>query len=84
MGNAIVLLAHLLARLSVLFGPCGIRNVLAENILLKQQLLDLQRSRRRAPNLRTIVAILYGMAPSSGRGFRLSRCLALLLRNLAI
>ena len=31
----------------------GTRAVLAENILLKQQLLVLQRSRRRAPNLRT-------------------------------
>jgi len=60
MGNAIVLLAHLLARLAVLLRPGGIRTVLAENILLKQQLLVLQRSRRRAPNLRTSDRLFFG------------------------
>jgi len=60
MGNAIVLLAHLLARLSVVLGPCGIRTVLAENILLKQQLLVLQRARRRAPNLPTSDRLFFG------------------------
>jgi hypothetical protein len=34
--------------------------VLAENILLKQQLLVLQRSRRRAPNLRSADRFLFG------------------------
>ncbi len=60
MKNAIVLLVHLLARLAVLLGTGGTRAVLAENILLKQQLLVLQRSRRRAPNLRTADRLLFG------------------------
>src|SRR5450759_2033412 len=60
MKNAILVLVHLLARLAVLLGTGGTRAVLAENILLKQQLLVLQRSRRRAPNLRTADRWLFG------------------------
>ena|ERR1035438_4492354 len=39
MKNAIVLLVKLLARLAILLGTGGTRAVLAENILLRQQLL---------------------------------------------
>jgi transposase InsO family protein len=60
MKNAVVLLVHLLAGLSLLLGNAGTRAVLAENILLKQQLLVLQRSRRRAPNLRPADRFLFG------------------------
>ena len=60
MKNAIVLLVHLLAGLTTLLGTGGTRAVLAENILLKQQLLVLRRSRRRAPNLRTADRLLFG------------------------
>jgi hypothetical protein len=34
-----------------LAGPCGARSVVAESVLVKHQLLILNRSRRRAPNL---------------------------------
>jgi hypothetical protein len=44
MKNATVLLVYLLASLAILLGTGGTRAVLAENILLKQQLLALQRS----------------------------------------
>jgi putative transposase len=64
MGNAIVLLAHLLARLAILLGPSGIRTIVAENILLKQQLLVLQRSHRRAPNLRTADRLFFAFCAS--------------------
>src|ERR1017187_6662735 len=60
MKNVFVLLVHLLARLAILLGTGSTRAVLAENILLKQQLLVLQRSRRRAPNLRTTDRLLFG------------------------
>ena len=60
MKNAIVLLVHLLAGLAVLLGRGGTRAVLAENMLLKHQLLVLQRSRRRAPNLRTPDRLFFG------------------------
>jgi hypothetical protein len=65
MKNAIVLLVHLLAGLAVLLGPGGTQAVLAENMLLKQQLLILQRSRRRAPNLRTTDRLFFGSAHCS-------------------
>jgi transposase InsO family protein len=58
--NAIVLLGHLLAGLAILLGTGGTRAVLAESILLKQQLLVLQRSRHRAPNLRPADRLLFG------------------------
>jgi hypothetical protein len=61
MKNAVVLLVHLLAGLAILLGTGGTRAVLAENILLKQQLLVLQRSRRRAPNLRPDDRFLFGV-----------------------
>jgi putative transposase len=60
MKNAIQMMVHLLARLAVLLGTGGIRAVLAENLLLKQQLLVLQRSRRRAPNLGNTDRWLFG------------------------
>src|ERR1022692_4664240 len=60
MKNTIVLLVHLLAGLAVLLGTGRTRAVLAESILLKQQLLVLQRSRRRAPNLGAADRFLFG------------------------
>ena len=60
MKEAILLLMHLLTPLAVLLKRSGTRTVLAENMLLKQQLLVLQRSRRRAPNLRMIDRLLFG------------------------
>jgi transposase InsO family protein len=73
MKNAIILLVHLLARLSILLGRGGTRAVLAENILLKQQLLVLRRSRRRAPNLRTADRLLFGFCSQSLSPRRLIR-----------
>jgi putative transposase len=60
MKNTIVWLVHLLAGLAVLLGTGGTRAVLAESILLKQQLLVLQRSRRRAPDLGAADRFLFG------------------------
>jgi hypothetical protein len=60
MKNGIILLVNLLARLAILLGTGGTRAVLAENILLRQQLLVLRRSRRRAPNLRPADRFLFG------------------------
>jgi hypothetical protein len=46
-----VLLVHLVATVARLAGSGGVRAVVAESLLLKQQLLILNRSRRRAPRL---------------------------------
>jgi hypothetical protein len=51
---------RLLAGLITVLGSGGIRAVLAENLILKQQLLVMRRPRRRAPNLRTADRVLFG------------------------
>ena len=51
MRNLAVLFIHLLATLARLLGPGGVRSVVAESLLLKHQLLIVNRSRQRSPNL---------------------------------
>ena len=51
MRDVIYLLLHTLTTLAKLIGPGGSRTVIAENLLLKQQLIIHNRSRHRAPNL---------------------------------
>jgi putative transposase len=51
MRDVIYLLFHLLTTLAELIKPGGARAVIAENLLLKQQLIIHGRSRQRAPNL---------------------------------
>ena len=54
MCDLAVLFLHLLAtRCARLAGPGGARSVVAESVLVKHQLLILNRSRKRSPNLRT-------------------------------
>jgi hypothetical protein len=60
MKNLLLLLAHLLTTLARIIKPSGARAVVAENLLLKQQLLVLNRSRHRAPNLRALERVLFG------------------------
>jgi hypothetical protein len=51
MKDIIFLLFNLLTTLAKLLRPRGGRAVIAENLLLKQQLIIHNRSRQRAPNL---------------------------------
>jgi hypothetical protein len=51
MRDLAVLFLHLLATLARLAGPGGARAVVAESVLVKQQLLVLNRSRKRSPNV---------------------------------
>ena len=51
MRELFVLVVHLLAVLIKLAQPGGVRSVVAESLLLKHQLLTLQRSRKSAPRL---------------------------------
>ena len=53
MCNLAILFVHFMATLARLLGPGGIRSVVAESVLVKQQLLILNRSRQRSPNLFT-------------------------------
>ena len=60
MKDIILLLFHLLSTAAQLIQPGGSRAVIAENLLLKQQLIIHSRSRQRAPNLSTPDRILLG------------------------
>ena len=51
MRNVLLTLLHLAVMATKLCGPGGVRAVIAENLLLKQQLIVLRRARQRAPNL---------------------------------
>ena len=52
MRDLAIIFLHLLRTVARLAGPGGARSVVAESLLLKQQLLILNRSRKRSPNLR--------------------------------
>ena len=60
MKDLIYLLIHLLTTLAKMIKPGGGRAVMAENLLLKQQLIIHSRSRQRAPNLTTHDRVLLG------------------------
>jgi len=60
MKDLIFLLFQLLATIAKLVQPGGSRSVIAENLILKQQLIIHSRSRQRAPNLNTCDRALLG------------------------
>ena len=60
MKDLLTLLAHLLTTIAKLLGPGGARAVVADSLLMKQQLLVIHRSRRRSPNLSTQDRFLLG------------------------
>src|ERR1035437_5710911 len=60
MRTLLILLAHLLSRAVTLWATGGARAVLAENLMLKHQLLVIRRSRRRAPPLQPTDRLLLG------------------------
>ena len=60
MRHLVVLVIHFLATLVRLLGPGGVRSIVAESLLLKHQLLILNRSRQRSPNLSARDRILAG------------------------
>jgi len=61
MRDVIFLLFHLLSAIARLIQPGGSRSVIAENLLLNQQLIIHSRSRLRAPNLTTRDRTLLGL-----------------------
>ena len=60
MKDPIFLIFHLLTTVAKLLRPGGSRTIIAENLLLKQQLLIHSRSRERAPNLTAQDRVLLG------------------------
>jgi transposase InsO family protein len=68
-----VLVLHVLLTVARLAGPGGARSVVAESVLLKQQLLILNRSRKRSPNLRLSDRMVAGLCALLMRPRRLLR-----------
>ena len=60
MKDLLILLAHLFTTVAKLLGPGGARAVVADSLLMKQQLLITNRPRRRAPNLSVLDRFLLG------------------------
>jgi putative transposase len=60
MKDLLILLTHPLTTFAKLPGPGGARVIVADSLLMKQQLLVINRSRRRAPNLSTLDRYLFG------------------------
>src|SRR5215471_18353781 len=60
MKDLLLTLLHLVVVAAKLCGPGGVRTVIAENLLLKQQLIALRRARKRAPNLALSDRLLCG------------------------
>ena len=79
MRDPIILLVHLIATLARLMGPGGLRSVVAESVMVKHQLLILNRSRHRSPNLRASDRILAGVCALFMRPARVIRS-AIVLR----
>ena len=58
MRHLALLFIHFISTLARLLGPGGVRSLVAESLLLKRQLLILNRSRKRSPNLSSLDRIL--------------------------
>jgi hypothetical protein len=60
MRHLVVFIVHLITTVLRLVLPGGLRAVVAESVLAKHQLLILNRSRRRAPNLCILDRLIAG------------------------
>src|SRR6267142_268504 len=60
MHDLIVLFVHLVTTVLRILRPGGLRSVVAESLLIKHQLLIVNPSRRRAPNLRVLDRLIAG------------------------
>jgi putative transposase len=61
MREWLILVAHLIVTIIKVAAPGGARSVVAESLILKHQLLILNRSRKRAPKLGVIDRVLLGL-----------------------
>src|SRR4029077_7371301 len=61
MIHLLVLAVHLLATIAKLVRPGGVRAVVAESLLLKQELLISSRARRLARSLNSFAGLLLGL-----------------------
>jgi hypothetical protein len=62
MPTLFLLFAHILATIAKLLRPGGAKALVSENLILKQQLLVINRSRLRAPNLTSHDRLFFGFS----------------------
>src|SRR5215468_5305326 len=79
MRDIFTLLLHAIVTIIRLGQPGGLRSVVAESILMRHQVLILNRGRKRAPNLRSSDRIIAGLCTLPIRPVRVLRC-ALVLK----
>src|SRR5437667_3744516 len=60
MRDLTILLVHLITTVFCIVRLGGVRSVIAESVLMKHQLLIVNRSRRRAPNLLVLDRLIAG------------------------
>src|SRR5215469_13807507 len=73
MRDFVIVFVHLIATLARLARPGGLRSVVAESVLVRHQLLILNRGRKRAPNLRPTDRIITGLCTLFMRPARVLR-----------
>ena len=73
MRDLAVLFVHVRATVARLAGPGGVRAVVAESVLVKRQLLILNRFRKRSPRLRLTDRVIAGVCVLLMRPIRLVR-----------
>ena len=73
MRDFAILFVHLIVTLARLASPGGLRSVVAESVLVRHQLLILNRGRKRAPNLRATDRIIAGLCTLFMRPARVLR-----------
>ena len=73
MFDVAILFVHLIVTMVRLARPGGLRSVVAESVLVRHQLLILNRGRKRAPNLRASDRIIAGLCTLFMRRARVRR-----------
>src|SRR5215469_9776503 len=73
MRDMFTLFLHVIVMLFRLARPGGLRSVVAESVLMRHQVLILNRDRKRGPNLRTSDRIIAGLCSLLMRPARVSR-----------
>jgi len=81
MRDLAILCIHLLVTIARLFGPGGARSIVVESLFVKYQLLILNRSRARAPDLRPGDRLIVGLCAILMRPARLLRSAIVLKRS---
>ena len=74
MYDILVVFVHLIVTVVRLIKPGGLRAVVAESVLTRHQILILNRSRKRAPNLRVSDRIIAGLCTLLLHPSRVLRC----------